>query len=104
PIKFISELSQSFAGLAVVMTHSHELDEKLIEVLASNKNFSRIGLIGSNTKWRRFKHRLENASLTPSMLDKVQCPVGVYKGKSKEPREIAISIAAQILQWVEAKS
>ncbi|MDZ4676055.1 MAG: xanthine dehydrogenase accessory protein XdhC [Oligoflexia bacterium] len=104
PLKFLnhnlSDISTK-ANIAVVMTHSHDLDEKLIDTLASKSDFKHIGLIGSDTKWRRFKHRLGNASLTESMLEKVQCPVGVFKGKSKEPRDIAISIAAQILQWVD---
>ncbi len=99
PLTFLEKHGGEFSGIAVVMTHSHDLDEKIIDRLVSSPEFVNIGLIGSDVKWRRFRARLQNTNLAEEMLEKVHCPVGLFKG-SKEPREIAISIAGQILKWV----
>jgi xanthine dehydrogenase accessory factor len=80
---------------AVVMTHSHELDEQIVRGLfAVRLRF--LGLIGSATKWQRIKKRLAARGALPADIDRVRCPVGLDIG-GKAPREVAISIASEIL-------
>ncbi len=56
-----------------------------------------IGLIGSTTKWARFRHQLEARGFTPEELSRVTCPIGVAGIQSKLPEVIAVSVAAQLL-------
>jgi xanthine dehydrogenase accessory factor len=57
-----------------------------------------IGLIGSQTKWATFRHRLEQRGFTAAELSRVICPIGLPGIAGKEPEVIAVSVAAQILQ------
>ncbi|MBF5045613.1 xanthine dehydrogenase accessory protein XdhC [Aggregicoccus sp. 17bor-14] len=80
----------------LVMTHRHDLDQEIIaHVLGRPTRF--IGLIGSRSKWARFRQRLTLRGMAPEALERVHCPVGVDTG-GKAPQEVAISIAAQLLQ------
>lgn len=79
----------------VILTHQHSLDQAILAEIAERPS-RYVGLIGSRTKWARFRMRLKSLGLSEQTLDRVTCPIGVpLKGKS--PKEIAISFAAQIL-------
>jgi xanthine dehydrogenase accessory factor len=79
-----------------VMTHSHDLDEKILEAILQ-KPTRYLGLIGSDSKWKRFRHRLKECGLTEDALDRVKCPIGLPIG-GKSPREVAISVASELIQ------
>jgi len=79
----------------LVMTHSHALDLEVI-ARAVKRPFPYIGLIGSRRKWLRFQKRLLERGYTEAELARVRCPIGLSK-RSKEPRAIAISTAAELL-------
>ena len=85
----------------LVMTHSHALDQDIIARALARGTFPYLGLIGSDRKWARFRSRLLQRGITEEQLATVRCPIGVTKG-SKEPRAIAISVAAELLQLREA--
>lgn len=80
---------------ALVLTHSHELDQNLIEIL-SRQNLAYLGLIGSDIKWMGFQNRLKAKGVTAQQLERIECPMGVPIG-GKTPSEIAISVWARIL-------
>ena len=84
--------------IALIMTHDHSLDYQLVEALLDRKDCRFIGLIGSQTKAMRFRKRLVSASFSKEEIDFVQCPVGLPEVTGKQPFEIAISIAAQLIQ------
>ena len=92
-------------SLVLVMTHSHALDQEVLaRALKRNQNgggFPYLGLIGSERKWARFKQRLGQRGFGPEELARVRCPIGVTKG-SKEPRHIALSVAAELLGFLAA--
>jgi xanthine dehydrogenase accessory factor len=77
-------------GWTLVMTHDHDLDFRLLEVLL-RAPLDYVGLIGSATKRRKAIARLDPA-LTPKLVS----PIGLMIG-GKTPREIAISVAAQLI-------
>jgi len=87
-------------SLLLVMTHSHAIDQEVVARALSRGTFPYVGLIGSDRKWTRFRRRLEQRGFTPEQLDRVTCPIGVSKG-SKEPRKIALSVAAEIAEVLE---
>jgi xanthine dehydrogenase accessory factor len=84
-------------SLLLVMTHSHAIDQEVIARALGRGTFPYVGLIGSDRKWARFKRRLEQRGVTAEALGSVTCPIGVSKG-SKEPRKIALSVAAEIVE------
>jgi len=81
---------------AIVMTHSYESD---IEALgfALKQDFPFIGLMGSPPKLERIRKSLIDRNFSRVQIDRITCPVGMEIG-SDTPEEIAVSVAAQILQ------
>ena len=86
----------------LIMSFSHAED---LDVLAACLKRQReqadlpyIGLIGSQTKWATFRHRLEARGFTTAELAHVTCPIGVPGITGKEPGVIAVAVAAQLLQ------
>ncbi|NPC70025.1 xanthine dehydrogenase accessory protein XdhC [Corallococcus sp. AB004] len=79
-----------------VMTHRHDVDQDII-AFAIQKPARYIGLIGSDTKWARFRQRLEAKGMPARQVGRVQCPMGLPTG-GKSPQEVAVSIAAGLLQ------
>lgn len=86
----------------LIMSFSHAED---LDVLAacllrqrSRGDLPFIGLIGSQTKWAKFRHQLEARGFSAQELDRVTCPIGVAGIGSKLPEVIAVSVAAQLLR------
>ena len=61
-----------------------------------------IGLIGSQTKWATFRHRLHERGFGAQELAQVTCPIGVPGIVGKQPEVIAVAVAAQILLTLPA--
>jgi len=80
----------------LVMTYSHALDLELCHSLLS-RPFASLGLIGSATKWARFKKRLASLGHTKTQINRITCPIG-DPALGKEPQAIAISVAQTFLQ------
>ena len=83
---------------ALIMTHSHDLDYAILEAVLRRGGFASVGLIGSDTKWARFRHRLRDAGLAEATIASVECPIGLPGVGGKRPAEIAIAAAARLLQ------
>jgi xanthine dehydrogenase accessory factor len=81
----------------IVMTHKHQMDFDICLQVMSRNDFRYLGLIGSETKWRRFQRRFSQQGITNKQLERVKCPVGLSEVAGKLPVEIAISIAAEII-------
>ena len=83
----------------IILTHSHDHDFKIINEILRLKEFQFLGLIGSNTKFQRFKNRLIKLGHKNQILNKIECPIGLKSISSKKPAEIAISIIGRILEF-----
>ncbi|WP_411881572.1 xanthine dehydrogenase accessory protein XdhC [Polaromonas sp. YR568] len=90
----------------LIMSFSHAED---LDVLAACLKRQRergdlpyMGLIGSKTKWATFRRRLEARGFTAAELAHVTCPIGVPGINGKEPEVIAVAVAAQLLQTIDA--
>ncbi len=81
----------------IIMTHNHPLDFAITEAVIKRDDARYIGLIGSDTKWRRFCMRFEHRDYTPQQYKQVRCPVGLAAVPGKLPMEVATSIAAEII-------
>lgn len=80
----------------VIMTHDHKLDFE-ITALALHSKTNYIGLIGSKTKKNKFNNLLKKELNFEAGISPVHCPVGLDIG-GHTPKEIAISIAAELLK------
>jgi xanthine dehydrogenase accessory factor len=58
-------------------------------------------MIGSATKAKRTREQLAEAGIEQPKIDSVVCPIGLPIG-SNHPAEIAISVAAQLLERRDA--
>ena len=90
----------------LVMTHSHQLDYDIV-LACLRQQLTSIGLIGSDTKWQRFRARLIRDGQPEHALSRVRCPLGVPHVRRKEPLAVALSIVTELLQLEpvpEAKS
>lgn len=81
---------------AVVMTHSHELDQEIVAALMT-RPLRYLGLIGSRNKWLDFQLHLSKKGADPSLFSRVHCPIGIDIG-GKSPQEVAISVAAELVK------
>ena len=81
----------------LVMTHCHDLDLRICEALLADGHFGFLGLIGSQTKAARFRHRLRDKGVPPGLIARVVCPIGIDGVDDKRPAAIAIAVAAQLL-------
>ena len=84
------------AAACVVMTHDHQLDQRVIEwALASN--FAFVGGVGSRAKAERTRQRLEAKNIDADARARVRMPVGLDIG-ARRPTEIALAIAAELVK------
>lgn len=82
-----------------IMTHSHETDQLVVERLAG-KNYRYFGLMGSRRKINIIKQNLAE-SIPSEQWDNIHAPLGLPI-KSRTPMEIAVSIAAELIQFENA--
>ena len=80
------------------MTHDHSLDQRLCELILVRDDFAYFGLIGSLSKRRNFATRLLRRGIDAQKFARMTCPIGIDGINSKQPAQIAISVAAEILQ------
>ena len=79
----------------VIVTYSHALDLELCHRLLV-RGFRWLGLIGSATKWARFRSRLAALGHRRAEIARITCPIGDI-GLGKHPQAIAVGVAVQLL-------
>ncbi|MGB2201598.1 MAG: xanthine dehydrogenase accessory protein XdhC [Pseudooceanicola atlanticus] len=80
----------------LVLTYSHAIDLALCDALL-RRGFASAGLIGSASKWARFRRRLAGMGHAPARIDSITCPIG-DPSFGKHPQEIAVGVAAGLLR------
>lgn len=80
----------------LVLTYSHALDLELCHRLLAHE-FAFAGLIGSATKWARFRSRLAALGHRAEQIGRITCPIG-EPGLGKHPQMIAVGVAAAMLR------
>lgn len=89
-------------SIILAMTHSHPLDLAIVAEAFRLQRFRHIGVIGSETKRARFLSQLRGAGFDAADCNRLVCPIGVPGLTGKHPAVIALSVAAQIMQWRES--
>jgi xanthine dehydrogenase accessory factor len=102
-VKVIPDFYSAFDGLIcdentylVIVTRGHSWDYEVLKV-ALQQTSAYIGMIGSRRKNKTIFDRLREEGVTEEALSRVQAPIGLSIG-AETPEEIAISIAAEIIQ------
>lgn len=86
----------------VIMTHDHAEDAALCDAALRRPDLGFIGLIGSKVKWIRFQEQLKSLGHTADDLQRITSPIGLSSVKGKTPAVIAVSVAAQLVEVLEA--
>ncbi len=86
----------------LIMSFSHAEDLDVVAACLTRQRLHAdlpyVGLIGSQSKWATFRHRLEARGFSAQELAHITCPIGVPGISGKAPEVIAVAVAAQILQ------
>ena len=80
----------------LILTYSHALDLELCHRLLA-RGFHSCGLIGSRTKWARFRSRLAALGHGEASVARIRCPIG-DPGLGKHPQAIAVGVAHDLLR------
>ena len=91
-----NEVADGLQTYVFVMTHSHETDQQVVELLAG-RNFKYFGVLGSRRKINLMKKNL-NGKICEQSWRSIHAPIGLPIN-SHSPIEIAISIAAELIQF-----
>ncbi len=78
------------------LTKGHASDRPVLQRALAERNFPFVGVIGSNAKAKILQKEMIAGGLPAKRAKEFHCPVGLPFG-SNDPREIALSIAAQLL-------
>ena len=82
----------------LVMTHDHDLDFDICARILGRNDAAYCGLIGSQSKRRRFEKKYVQQGLSQMAIDQLVCSIGIDGIRGKKPAEIAISASAQVLR------
>ncbi len=86
------------SAAVVVLTHSHALDYVLTEAALRRGDLAYVGLIGSQTKRRRFERWFTARGGATAALAGLTCPIGDTGVIDKRPPVIAAFAAAEIMR------
>lgn len=84
-------------SFVLLMTMGHTTDKPILIEILRTRTFPYLGVIGSNAKAKRLRQDVLDAGLPQESTKAFFCPVGLEIG-SNHPHEIAVSVAAQMLQ------
>jgi len=96
----VADVQPGSAVLIMSFSHAEDLDvvAACLKRQRTHGDLRFIGLIGSQTKWATFRHRLQERGFSAQELSQVTCPIGVPGIEGKAPEVIAVAVAAQLLQ------
>lgn len=80
----------------VIMTFGYRTDDIALKALL-HKQFKYLGVLGSKNKLAKMFEQYEQINISKDLLNTIHAPIGLPI-HSKTPEEIAISIAAEIIQ------
>ncbi|MBN2616150.1 MAG: XdhC family protein [Bacteroidales bacterium] len=87
---------EGFNVYVVIVSFAHKSDEQVLKQMLG-KNIRYLGMMGSNKKVSTIYENLTKEGVNPQLFEQVHSPIGVPIN-SETPEEIAVSIAAQIIQ------
>ncbi|HEY3215223.1 MAG TPA: XdhC family protein [Candidatus Eisenbacteria bacterium] len=95
PEDYLRSLETALSDYAVVVTHDHALDQRLVQELL-RRRLQFVGMVGSIPKQRKFALRLRARGFSDQQIARLHTPLGVPIG-ADTPEEIAVSAMAEII-------
>ena len=92
--EFVEKIPQK--SFVLIMTPSHEMDWDVLKECLK-RDFAYLGLMGSKSKIKWLKEKINEEGFPENFINKLHCPIGLSIG-TNHPSEIAISITSHILQ------
>jgi xanthine dehydrogenase accessory factor len=89
------------SAFVVLMTQGHSVDAPILVELLKRDPFPYLGVIGSLAKRAALKKNVLAGGIDETRFATVHCPMGLNLG-TNHPYEIALSIAAQLVQTRDA--
>lgn len=85
----------------VIMTFGYRTDGIVLRELM-HQQYRYLGVLGSKTKIEKLREELNAEGVEQEIMDAIHAPIGIQI-KSQTPEEIAVSIAAEIIQVKNSK-
>lgn len=79
----------------LILTHDHGLDLAICDAVLRH-GFGWAGVIGSASKWARFRTRLRQAGHADAQISRIACPIGDPR-LGKHPQAIAVSVTHSLV-------
>ena len=95
PLAWLRAMRFRTTDFAVVVTHDHALDQRLVQDLI-RVPLRFLGMIGSIPKQRKFALRLRARGFSDAEIARLHTPLGVAIGAAT-PDEIAVSVVAELI-------
>ena len=95
PVDAVADLEPG--SHVLVLTHDHQLDYRIVSAVLRRGAWGSLGLIGSDTKWQRFRARLLRDGFAAADVERVRCPVGLAMVPGKQPMAVAVAIVGELL-------
>jgi xanthine dehydrogenase accessory factor len=95
PEDFLRALETTADDYAVVVTHDHALDQRLVQELL-RRPLKFVGMIGSVPKQRKFALRLKARGFSDEQIARLRTPLGMPIG-ADTPEEIAVSAMGELI-------
>ena len=100
-VQSIPDLPDS--SYCLVITYSHQIDFEICEKMITQNNFSYLGMIGSEIKGKKFRDRFHQKNYSEEVINKFICPIGDKQKFLKSPTAIAVTIAMDLINFIEHK-
>jgi len=94
PAELVTTMPAS--AFLLCLTRGHASDRPVLQRALAERNFPFVGVIGSDAKAAVLRREMIAGGLPAKRAKEFHCPVGLPFGNN-DPREIALSIAAQLL-------
>ena len=99
---YVAQLADG--DFVVCMTMGHRTDRPILdELFRQGRRPAYLGVIGSDAKRKVLLRELAEVGISPETASQFRCPIGLRLGQN-QPGEIAISVAAELIQVRDAQA
>ena len=96
PAEVLENIELNSDVYAVLLTHDPKIDDQALHILLrSEVNY--IGALGSRKTHEKRIHRLKTAGFELQEIERIHAPIGISI-KANNPKEIALSIVAELIE------
>lgn len=96
PAEVLGEFELDAYTYAVILSHDPKIDDQALNILLRS-DVAYIGALGSKRTHAKRVARLQGAGFSEAEIARIQAPIGVDIN-AKTPREIALSVMAEVIQ------